>query len=61
LQPRLTAFSPDFGHKNVPFSSFLTHCRHEELLEQNGAYSEMWNQQISGNEDLADERGIEKP
>lgn len=34
---------------------------HEELLAKNGAYSEMWNQQVSGNEDLADERGIEKP
>ncbi|KAL5261169.1 hypothetical protein ACHWQZ_G007019 [Mnemiopsis leidyi] len=34
---------------------------HEELLEENGVYSEMWSQQISGNEDLADERQIQKP
>lgn len=34
---------------------------HEELLEQGTVYCEMWNQQISGNEELADDREIEKP
>ena len=33
---------------------------HEELLRRDGVYRDMWQQQISGNEDLAEDRDIGK-